>query len=328
MSFPADFRPTADWTRLRLRADLLRRLRYFFAERHFLEVETPVLSADTVIDRHLDPIPVALGRSAGEPSQDRSYFLQTSPEFGMKRLLAAGGGALYQVSKVFRLGERGPLHNPEFTMVEWYRAGDDYEAGMTLLAELAASLLGRGVPERISYAEAFREAVGVDAIAASTAEIVAAAQRQAIVVPDSIDPADRDVWLDLLLVECVQPRLVGPRPFIVYDFPHTQAALAQVRPGPPPVAERFELYVDGMELANGYHELLRPDELRKRNSTVNTLRQADGKPSLPEESRLLAAMEAGLPPCAGVALGFDRLVMIAAGAQTIDEVIAFPFERA
>ncbi len=149
-----------------------------------------------------------------------------------------------------------------------------------------------------------------------------------IEAPASLAPEDRDGWLDLLMVERVQPHLGVERPTLLYDYPASQAALARVRPGNPPVAERFELFVAGIELANGYHELLDPAELRARNSRVNAQRRADGKPALPEESRLLAAMEAGLPPAVGVALGFDRLVMLAAGAKSILDVIAFPFDRA
>jgi lysyl-tRNA synthetase class 2 len=246
----------------------------------------------------------------------------------MKRLLAAGATAIYQVARVFRAGEVGRLHNPEFTMVEWYRAGDDLAAGMQLLDELSQVLLGRGPAERLSYAEAFARHVGIDPHEAPATALRAAAAQHRLTIPEGLDPQDRDLWLNLLLAELVEPNLGRGRPTLLYDYPASQAALARVRPGPPAVAERFELYIDGVELANGYHELLEAETLRARNRAANAARAAAGLPSLPEESRLLAAMEHGLPPCVGVALGFDRLAMIALGAQSIAEVMAFAGDRA
>jgi lysyl-tRNA synthetase class 2 len=318
-----DFLPTAPLNNLRLRADLLRRLREFFHERGLWEVETPILSADTVVDRHLDPFSFDV-RAAG---QQRTMWLQTSPEFGMKRLLAAGAEAIYQVSRVFRHDERGPLHNPEFTLVEWYRTGDGFDAGMKLTSDLCEALLGRGPAERLRYAEVFERYAGLNPHTADIEALMTAAHACGS-PPESLAREDRDGWLDWLLTEKVQARLGVERPVLLYEFPASQAALAQVRPGPPAVAERFELYVNGWELANGYHELLDADELRRRNARANELRRGDGKEALPEESRLLAAMEHGLPAAVGCALGFDRLVMAAAGAKSIEEVIAFPWERA
>jgi lysyl-tRNA synthetase class 2 len=246
----------------------------------------------------------------------------------MKRLLAAGAGAIFQITRSFRRGEMGPLHNREFTLVEWYRPGDSMAEGIQLLDELSRSLLGRGPAERMSYAEAFKRFLGTDPHHAECSELATLARQSGISAPVSLRPDDRDGWLDLLLVERVSHHLGIDQPTILYDYPASQAALARIRPGPPAVAERFELFVSGMELANGYHELLDADELRRRNVQANAQRKADGKPSLPEESRLLAAMEAGLPPSTGVALGFDRVVMLAAGATRLEEVMAFPFDRA
>ena len=324
----SSFRPAATWEILRLRAELLRRVRTFFDERGFLEVETPVLSADVVIDRHLDPLFAVLPDDARRPEVGRRLWLQTSPEFHMKRLLAAGAGPIFQIARVFRSGERGPRHNPEFTLVEWYEPGVDYDGGMTTLSSFAEAVLQRGPADRLSYAGAFARTIGLDPHTATTAELAAAARRRQIATPDSLSTDDRDTWLELLLGQCVEPHLGQERPTILFDYPASQAALAQVRPGPPAVAERFELYVDGVELANGYHELLDPAVLRERNRATNLQRAADGKPTLPEESRLLDAMDAGLPPATGTALGFDRLVMLLAGARTIDEVLAFPIDRA
>ena len=323
---PESFRPTASWENLRLRAALLERVRTFFAERGFLEVETPILSADTVVDRHLDPFSVAIDDPpAGLP---RRLWLQTSPEFAMKRLLAAGGKAIYQVTRAFRQGELGPLHNPEFTIVEWYRVGDTVAEGIGLLDDLCQQLLARGPAERLSYQEAFERHLGLNPHTADTQALAEAAAKHGVEAPASLREEDRDGWLDLLLAERVGPNLGHPRPVILYDYPASQAALARVRPGEPPLAERFELFVLGIELANGYHELLDADELRRRSAAQNALREADGKRTLPEESRLLASMEAGLPACTGVALGFDRVVMLAAGAKSLNEVITFPFDRA
>ena len=323
----ADFRPTASWPNLRLRAELLRKVRSFFHCRRFLEVETPVLSADTVVDRHLDPFGFEVTDVSGYGDEQR-LWLQTSPEFGMKRLLASGAKAIYQIARVFRQEERGTLHNPEFTMVEWYRVGDTVAEGMRLLSDLSETLSAHGPAERLTYREAFERYVALDPHLPDATASMAAARARGVRAPDSLEAEDRDGWLDLLLAECIQPKLGHDRPVILHDYPASQAALARIRPGPPAVAERFELYVCGMELANGYHELLDAEVLRRRNVENNALRRACGREPLPEESRLMEAMQSGLPPSVGVAMGFDRLVMLAAGAGRIDDVIAFPAERA
>ena len=320
---PSDFLPSASLAMLETRAALLRRAREFFDRRGFLEVETPLLSQDVVVDRHLDPLAVTLFDDPQHREVGQKLWLQTSPEFGMKRLLAAGMKAIYQVTRAFRGGETGDLHNPEFTMVEWYRVGDGYQAGMQLLSEFAADILRRGEAERLSYRDAFVRHAGVDPFTASNEQLAVAigptGERRA---------ASRDELLDRLLVTRVEPHLGSQQPTILFDYPATQSALAVVRDGEVPLAERFELYVDGIELANGYHELLDADVLRTRNQAANAARRADGKFALPEDSRLLAAMDHGLPPCSGTALGFDRLVMVATGAKSLREVMAFPIERA
>jgi len=281
-----------------------------------------------VVDRHLDPLSTVLAPDPRRPDEGRRLYLQTSPEFAMKRLLAAGGEALYQVTRAFRNGEVGRLHNPEFTIVEWYRAGDDLRAGMQLLSEFATALLECPPAELLSYREAFQRHAGIEPHTCHEADLATAVRQRGISTPPAIAAHDRDGWLELLLVELVEPHLGQGRPTILFDYPASQAALARVRPDSPPVAERFELYVQGIELANGYHELLDTDILRRRNAENNARRTADGKPPLPEESRLLRAMDAGLPDCTGVALGFDRLVMLAAGAKSIADVLAFPIDRA
>ncbi|MBI2824470.1 MAG: EF-P lysine aminoacylase GenX [Planctomycetia bacterium] len=322
----SDWRPTATWELLRKRVALLHELRAFFDGRGFLEVDTPILSTDTVVDRHIDPFAVPLGHGAA--GEQMLAWLQTSPEFAMKRLMAAGGEAIYQVTHAFRRHEAGTLHNPEFTIVEWYRRGDAMADGMRLLSEFCQSLLGTPPAVPLAYRAAFDRYASVDPVFATLGELADAAHHHGVAVPASMAAADRDTWLDLLLVSLVEPRLGQDAPVILHDYPQSQAALAVVRPEHPPVAERFELYVRGIELANGYHELLDAEVLRARIHANNAARATAGKSRLPEESRLLAAMEHGLPGCTGVALGFDRLVMLATGAKNLAEVMAFPFDRA
>jgi elongation factor P--(R)-beta-lysine ligase len=335
----ADFLPTASLDVLRLRAELLARVRKFFTDRGFLEVETPILSADVTVDRHLDPMSTVLANDSRQPQVGRTLWLQTSPEFGMKRLLAAGATAIYQITRAFRNAEIGPLHNPEFTIVEWYRVGDNMQAGMSLLADFCQALLGTPPAERLSYADAIERHVHVNPHIATVSELAAVAKRLGINAPLQLSDS-RDDWLNLLLAERVEPNLGKTTPTILYDYPASQAALAKTRQEKfsstthqtesvtYSVAERFELYFHGLELANGYHELLDAGELSRRNALANVARQKDSKPALPEQSRLLAAMQAGLPACTGVALGFDRLVMLASGAKKLSEVVAFPIDRA
>jgi elongation factor P--(R)-beta-lysine ligase len=322
-----NYLPTASLENLRLRARLLMKVREFFASRSFLEVETPILSADVTVDRHLDPMSTILADDPRKPEVGRQLWLQTSPEFGMKRLLAAGATAIYQITRAFRNGEVGPLHNPEFTIVEWYRVGDDMRSGIALLSEFAQAVLETTPAESISYAEAFERFLEINPHTANGAALVDCAIARGVSPPESL-VSDRDGLLDLLLTEFIQSQLGQAAPAILYDYPASQSALARIRDGQTRVAERFELYYLGVELANGYHELLDPAELRRRISAANIARMTDTKPQLPQESRLLEAMEAGLPPSTGVALGFDRLVMLAANAKTIGDVIAFPTDRA
>lgn len=326
-SADVDWRPAAPWENLRRRAALLAKLRRFFDSRGFLEVETPTMSAESVVDRHLDPLRVVLFDDPRTPDRGEERWLQTSPEFAMKRLLAAGATAIFQVTRAFRGGERGPRHNSEFTIVEWYRVGDGYEDGMRLLDELAASLLERGSAERVSYREAFIRFANFDPFSLDAPRLASLIRSRSLAVPDYPED-DRDSWLNYALAEWVEPCLGSDRPTILYDYPASQAALAQVRGGDPPLAERFELYVDGVELANGYHELLDVAAFNKRTSLNRQARLAEGKPGLPASPRFEAAMARGLPACAGVALGFDRLVMVAVGASDLSAVIAFPDDRA
>ncbi|QDT54721.1 Elongation factor P--(R)-beta-lysine ligase [Caulifigura coniformis] len=330
------FLPTATVETLRLRARLLSATRQFFDSHGYWEVDTPHLSRDTCIDAWIDPVALPAGVS---PTSGPLY-LQTSPEFAMKRLVVAGVDAIYQLGHVFRGGESGPRHNPEFTMLEWYRVGDSYHDQMTFTEGFVRSIAGLDLGplappislpttfERISYDEAFKHAIGTRVLSLETAELVGLAARIGVNAPQSLSRTDRDGWLNLLLAEKVEPWLATLGAVFLLDYPETQSALARVRPGKPAVAERFELYVGRVELCNGYQELTDGEELLRRMRRQNDLRIAAGIPSLPANSRLVDALRAGLPDCSGVALGFDRLLMWRLGAERIDEIIPFPVDRA
>jgi lysyl-tRNA synthetase class 2 len=314
----SDFVLSASLAALTQRATLLRKLRDFFHARDFVEIETPLLAGEIIPELHIEPI----------QTLDKLY-LQASPELHMKRLLAAGANAIFQVTRSFRAGERGRLHNPEFTIVEWYRVGDDMIGGIDLLDELVQSLLSTPPAVHTTFAEAFERTLQLCPHRATIEELSAAAKRSNVNSPSNIDRNDRDEWLNLLLATCVEPQLGRDRPEIIYHYPASQASLARVvtTAAGLEVAERFELYYRGIELANGFHELNDADEQRRRFEAVNAARVADGRRALPLPESLLAALEPGIPDCTGVALGFDRLAMLASGAQTIDEVIAFPQRR-
>ncbi len=321
-----DWQPAAEPDILRLRARLLARLRTFFAEQGVLEVDTPALSAAATPS----PALASFETCYHGPGGKRRLYLHTSPEFPMKRLLAAGSGPIYQVCKVFRDGEAGRLHNPEFTLLEWYRPGFGATELMAeteaLLRHLLAGIRSLPAFRSITYRELFRRFAGVDGLEATVAELRQALAGRGIEPPAGLPEDDPDPWRDLVLTTLVEPCLEGA--WFVCDYPASQAALARLRSDDPAVAERFELYLDGVELANGFVELGDAVEQRARFEAENAARSAAGLPEMPLDERLLAALEAGLPDCAGIALGFDRLLMYAAGRADIREVLAFPFERA
>ena len=329
MDRPA-WRPSADLVTLRLRAELLARIRAFFAAREVLEVETPMLSAAAITEPNLACFSTVYSGPGSRYGQ--TLYLHTSPEFPMKRLLAAGSGCIYQIARVFRDGEAGRRHNPEFTLLEWYRVGFDHHRLMDEVAELATTLLaGRlalAKPERLSYQELFQHHLDLNPHRARVAELATRAEARGVPIPPGMPAEDADPWLDLLLTHCIEPCLGAGRLTFVYDYPASQAALARLRPGDPPVGERFEVYLNGVELANGFHELGDADEQHRRFEAENAARRTLGLPLMPIDENLLAALAAGLPDCAGVALGFDRLAMLAAGRESLAEVLAFPVERA
>ncbi len=319
-----DFLATASLETLRQRAKIIRSIRQFFDQREFLEVETPLLSHDTVVDRYLDPFEVQV--ATNKPPM----YLQTSPEFGMKRLLAGGAEKIFQITRAFRRDEAGASHNPEFTMLEWYEIGADYDRGIQTLQDFINALIPEKKTIRLSFSEIFRRLVNIDPLTIDEKTLRVVATKMANAETINFDHFDRDNLLNWMLASHIQQHVGIDTPTVVFDWPESQAALAKTRREPTGVmvAERYELYIAGEEIANGYHELLDPIELLRRNQQNNQLRIREGKPTLPEQSRLLDAMKFGLPACSGVALGIDRLVMKILGLDDLSQVISFPFERA
>ena len=328
-----DFRPAATLETLARRAKLVGAFRRWFDQLGFVEVQTPVLSQDTVIDRYVEPISVTMSLTDGP----QTYYLQTSPEFGMKRLLAAGMTAIYQLGPVFRRGDSGPLHNVEFTMLEWYRTGQSYREGMEFLASFIESFYTGPACQFFPVEQILYEKTGLD-FHATVDDYRLLADRCSLAWPASFTdgqrPADVNDWFDFVFSELLQPDLGKDSPVILFDYPGCQSQLAQTRTVSDRngktcrVAERYELFINGMELANGYHELCDATELRARNAAILQQRRQDGSPDLPEESRLLAAMDAGFPPSCGCALGIDRFIMTLLNLPTIDDVIPFPIRHA
>jgi len=318
-----DWKPRADLAVLRARARLYGAIRGYFEAREVLEVETPVLSAAATVDPHIDSF-----ATQAEPGSER--WLQTSPEFAMKRLLAAGSGPIYQIARVFRREEAGRFHNPEFSLLEWYRPGWDH---LRLMDEVADLLHVCGLPggprwERLSYRQAFLRHAALDPFKASLEQLRQACAGQLNLSPGLAAETSPEVYLDLLMSAQVGPRLGLDGPVVLYDFPAAQAALARVRPGDPPVAERFELFWKGIELANGFHELTDAAEQRRRFEQDRARRLEQGREAPPYDAKLVAALQAGMPACAGVALGLDRVLMLLLGLPELADVLAFDAGRA
>lgn len=320
-----DWQPTASVEQLRQRAHLLNQIRQFFLERDVLEVDTPAMSHATVTDVHLHTFQTEFV-GPGYADGSKLYFM-TSPEFHMKRLLAAGSGCIYQINKAFRNEENGRYHNPEFTMLEWYRVGFDHHQLMDEMDHLLQRVLKCGAAERMTYQQAFMDVLGVCPLEGSMQELKVVAAKLGL--SDIAEPEDdRDTLLQLLFSIGVEAKIGQKTPAFVYDFPASQAALAKINRQDPRVADRFEVYFKGIELANGFHELDNPKEQLKRFEQDNAKRVEMGLEPQPIDHNLIAALESGLPECAGVALGVDRLIMLANGCDHIDQVTAFPFPRA
>ena len=322
-----DWRPSISAENLKSRAQLLADVRLFFAQKGVLEVETPVLSSAAPTAPYLDSFKTNYIPIGTSPQQ--TYYLQTSPEFGMKRLLAADAGSIYQIAKVFRNGELGRLHSPEFTMLEWYRPELTFTQLMDEVSALVAVVAGFPEAIRLSYTRTFEQYLAIDIFNCSDQQLRLVGLEN---IPSLMRDIylDRDGWLELLMSEVLEPKLAGfERPVMVYDFPASQAQLAKIHTDEQghEVAARFELYAGGLELANGYDELLDAGELRRRFEHDNQQRLVLGKAPMPLDEHLLAAMTSGLPQCVGVALGLDRLLMLVLKQRDIQQVQSFPFNQ-
>ena len=316
-----DWQPSISRAMLLARADLLRAIRQFMQVQGILEVETPLLVHMPVTEVNIDSFRTQFDHP-GKPQQENLY-LHTSPEYAMKRLLAAGSGAIYQICKVFRNGESGDWHNPEFTMLEWYQPGYDHHALMDELNLLLQAIHLQPAGKQC-YGAVFRERTQLDPHAASNKELQTCANSLGL----ASDVNDRATLLDFIFSHAIAPALGKDQPIIIYDFPSCQAALSRLSSSLPVVAERFELFINGMEIANGFHELTDPAEQRQRFKEDNRRRTVSGKSEMPVDERLLAALEAGLADCSGLALGIDRLLMAIHACQSIGDVMAFPLNEA
>ncbi len=310
----SSWHPTAEIKSLQERAALVRKTRAFFYDRGFLEVETPILSHFTVTDPFLSSF-----STQGKPT----LYLQTSPEYHMKRLLAEGSGPIFQITKSFRQEEQGTRHNPEFTMLEWYRPGYNHHELMDEMNDFLMLVLNKP-STRITYENLFQQTLGLNPHSASLEDLKSCATANEIQLCN-FEEADKDTYLDLLLSHCIEPHLGQEAPIFVYDYPASQAALS-IKKGC--VGERFEVYYKGIELANGFHELTDATEQRQRFIENIEKRQKLNLPSLALDEFFLTALEEGFPPSSGVALGLDRLIMLALGKKTIKEVMSFSIENA
>ncbi|SFC19518.1 elongation factor P--(R)-beta-lysine ligase [Pragia fontium] len=325
MSDVASWQPSASIANLLKRAKIVGEIRRFFAERGVLEVDTPAMSQATGTDINLFPFQtrfVGPGAADGIP-----LFLMTSPEFHMKRLLVAGSGPIYQMGKSFRNEEAGRYHNPEFTMLEWYRPHFDMYRLMNEVDDLLQQVLDCEASEVVSYQQIFIRHLDIDPLSADKPQLRAAAAK--LEMEDLANrEEDRDTLLQMLFAFGVEPHIGQEKPTFVYHFPASQASLAEISSEDHRVAERFEVYYKGIELANGFRELTDAGEQRQRFEQENRKREARGLPVHPIDENFLTALEHGLPECAGVALGIDRLIMIALGVKSIGEVMAFTVDRA
>ena len=317
------WQPSANIENLLKRAKIIAEIRRFFTDRGLLEVETPVLSEFGVTDLHLSTFSTEF--IAPFDALSKTLWLGTSPEYHMKRLLAAGSGPIFQIGKVFRNEEAGNRHNPEFTMLEWYRPHFDMYRLINEVDDLLQQILECPPAESMSYQFAFQQYVGLDPLSADLSELVEKAKKYQLMGAEN---ESRDTLLQFLFSAVVEPQIGQEAPVVVYHFPASQAALAQISSKDLRVAERFEFYYKGLELANGFHELSDAREQLRRFQQDNLQREKMGLPVCAIDTRLLSALQAGIPNCSGVALGVDRLLMIAMGAEHIKEVISFAIDNA
>ncbi len=312
-----NWRPRADLTTIRLRADLLEHIRSFMKEQGVCEVETPVLSPASIPDPNIHSLQTSLSEKASK------RYLGTSPEFYMKRLLAADSGPIYQISRVFRDDATSRLHQPEFSMLEWYIPGYDHQQLMQQLSDLL-QFLGLLKPVKLSYATAFSSQLGLNPHTAELSEL----QELALAKGLHKAAADRPLLLEFLFSHSVSKHLGKDQAVLLFDYPVCQAALAKISTDAVPTAERFELFISGIEIANGFHELTDASEQRARFEAENARRKSMQMDEVPVDEKFLSALESGMPACAGVAVGLDRLLMILAGKTRIEELMTFPVELA
>ena len=317
------WQPTADIETLKKRAQYLADVRLFFAERDTWEVETPILSSAAPTAPYLDSFTTDYSPIGSDSKQ--TQYLQTSPEFAMKRLLAAGSGSIYQIARVFRNGEQGRLHSPEFTMLEWYRIDFTLNQLMNEVEALLNKVFNYNEFERLSYQKAFKNCLALDVFNCSDDEVKQCGQNHIPSLANDFD-TDRDSWLELLMSYIIEPELAKQhQAFFIYDYPASQAQLAKIKHDQQgnAVADRFELYIEGVEIANAYNELLDANELRQRFEQDNQHRKQLNKAVIPIDENLLVAMQAGLPECSGVSVGFDRLMMLVLDKKSINAVQSF-----
>ncbi len=317
----ADWKPSASQDVLRARAQMLASIRTFFQQRNVLEVDTPSLSQGSITDVYIEPM-TSQCQSIGQGKVP--LYLQTSPEFAMKRLLASGSGCIYQICRAFRDDELGRFHNPEFLMLEWYRVGFDHNQLMSEMDELLMLVLESEPSDRISYQQLFVDTLQIDPLTVSDNTL----NQLVLSKANGPDLDDRDQNLQCLFSTLIEPNLAPEKPIMVYDFPASQSALARLSTFDPRVADRFEVYYRGIELANGFHELKDADEQRQRFLADNEQRKQLNKSTKPLDERFLAALTSGLPNCAGVALGLDRLLMLKLNKPSISDVLPFPLNIA
>ena len=318
-----------NWQDAQQRAKILQQVRQFFAERNVVEVETPSLSQGTVTDVYLDALSCKYDFLADSPAgHSTELFLQTSPEFHMKRLLASGYGCIYQIAKAFRHEESGRYHNPEFTMLEWYRIGFDQFDLMHEVSELLKTVLGGDKAVFTSYQDIFIETVSIDPLVTTFDELVEVLNKYHQSADWLIEMNDVDLLLQFIFTEIIEPTIGINAPQFIFDFPIAQASLAKVSVDDPRVAQRFECYFKGIELVNGFNELTDADEQLTRFEQDNAKRKVQELPVKPIDRNFIDALKQGLPQCSGVALGIDRLVMLALDIKKISEVLSFSIERA
>lgn len=323
-----DWQPSCSLELLHLRAHLLQKIRQFFAERNILEVETPLLCSAIGTDPNLD----FFSAKYNWLPEQQTLFLQTSPEFAMKRLLAAYSGSIYQICKAFRNGEAGRYHNPEFTLLEWYRVGYDLPQLMEEVDALFAFLFYENnslqPTQRISYQDLFQQTTGLNPLVFSCEDYASYTQDKGLIDAPSLCGQDHALWLDFIFSHQIQPHLGQNALCMVHSYPACLPSLARINENNPLTADRVELFINGIELGNGYHELKDAKEQARRFDKEITVRQDAQRPSVNKDDRLLAALEAGLPDCSGIAIGLDRILMLLSNSPTIDDVLAFSISRA